>query len=133
MFCEYMIDMIVLVIFDMSNFGGKMYGGELLKLLDKVVYICVMCYCGIYVVIFLVDKVLFKEFIVIGELVLLKVVVNYIGWILMEVGIWVVVENLEIGSVCYINFCYFIMVVVDKVGVGKFIWVLSLVFFIDEE
>ena len=113
---EHTIDMTVLVTPDMSNFGGKMHGGELLKLLDKVAYTCAMRYCGSYVVTLSVDKVLFKEPVAIGELVSLKAAVNYTGRTSMEVGIRVVAENLETGSVRHTNSCYFTMVAVDKAG-----------------
>lgn len=113
---EHTIDMTVLVTPEMSNFGGKMHGGELLKLLDKAAYTCAMRYCGKYVVTLSVDKVLFKEPIAIGELVSLKAAVNYTGRTSMEVGIRVVAENLETGKVRHTNSCYFTMVAVDKKG-----------------
>lgn len=101
---------------DMSNFGGNMHGGELLKLLDKVAYTCAMRYCGKYVVTLSVDQVLFKQAIKIGELVYLKASVNYTGSTSMEVGIQVTAENLEEASVRHTNSCYFTMVAVDKGG-----------------
>lgn len=113
---DHTIDMTVLVTPEMSNFGGKMHGGELLKLLDKAAYTCAMRYCGKYVVTLSVDKVLFKEPIAIGELVSLKAAVNYTGRTSMEVGIRVEAENLETGMVRHTNSCYFTMVAVDKDG-----------------
>lgn len=50
---------------------------------------CVSCFLGSYVVILLVDKVNFKELIYVGELVIFLVSVNYVGCILMEIGICV--------------------------------------------
>ncbi len=113
---ERTTEMTVLVTPDMSNFGGNMHGGELLKLLDKVAYTCAMRYCGKYVVTLSVDKVLFKGPIAIGELVFLKAAVNYTGRTSMEVGIRVTAENLEEGTVRHTNSCYFTMVAVDKNG-----------------
>ena len=109
-------EMTVLVTPDMSNFGGNMHGGELLKLLDKVAYTCAMRYCGKYVVTLSVDKVLFKEPIAIGELLSLKASVNYTGRTSMEVGIRVTAENLEAGTVRHTNSSYFSMVAVDGSG-----------------
>lgn len=43
-------EMSLLVTPEMSNFGGKMHGGDLLKLLDQVAYTCAKRYCGNYVV-----------------------------------------------------------------------------------
>lgn len=113
---EHQTEMTVLVTPDMSNFGGNMHGGELLKLLDKVAYTCAMRYCGKYVVTLSVDKVLFKEPIAIGELVSLKATVNYTGRTSMEVGIRVTAENLEKGTIRHTNSSYFSMVAVDADG-----------------
>ena len=109
-------EMTVLVTPDMSNFGGKMHGGQLLKLLDQVAYTCAMRYCGNYVVTLSVDRVLFKEPIAIGDLLHFRASVNYTGRTSMEVGIQVVAENLEQGSSRHTNTSYFNMVSVNKEG-----------------
>ena len=109
-------EMTVLVTPEMSNFGGKMHGGELLKLLDQVAYTCAMRYCGNYVVTLSVDKVLFKQSIAIGELLSFRAAINYTGRTSMEVGIQVIAENLEDGTVRHTNSSYFTMVAVDKNG-----------------
>ena len=108
--------MTVLVTPEMSNFSGKMHGGDLLKLLDQVAYTCAMRYCGNYVVTLSVDNVLFKQAIAIGELVLFRAAVNYTGRTSMEIGIQVIAENLEHGTVRHTNSCYFNMVSVNKEG-----------------
>lgn len=109
-------EMTFLVTPDMSNFGGNMHGGELLKLLDKAAYTCAIRYSGAYVVTLSVDKVLFKEAIKIGELLTLKASINYTGRTSMEVGIRVEAENLETGAIRHTNSCYFTMVAVDQDG-----------------
>lgn len=109
-------EMTVLVTPEMSNFGGKMHGGELMKLLDQVAYTCAMRYCGNYVVTLSVDKVLFKQSVAIGELLSLRASVNYTGRTSMEIGIQVIAENLEEGTVRHTNTSYFNMVSVNKEG-----------------
>lgn len=121
--------MIVLMLLEMVNFFGKVYGGVILCLFDQVVYVCVSCYVGSYVVILLVDQVMFCQFIVVGELVIFLVLVNYIGILLMEIGIKVVVEDIFKCSVCYVNSCFFMMVVVDEEGWLMFVLFLQLVMF----
>ena len=107
-------EMALLVTPDMSNFGGKMHGGELLKLLDKVAYTCAMRYCGGHVVTLSVDKVIFKEPIAIGELLVLSASVNYTGRTSLEIGIRVTAENLETGELRHKNSSFFTMVAVNK-------------------
>lgn len=109
-------EMTVLVTPDMSNFGGKMHGGQLLKLLDQVAYTCAMRYCGNYVVTLSVDRVLFKEPIAIGELLHFNASINYTGKTSMEVGIRVMAENLELGTCRHTTSSYFNMVSVNKEG-----------------
>lgn len=113
---ESKTEMTVLVTPEMSNFGGKMHGGELLKLLDQVAYTCAMRYCGNYVVTLSVDNVLFKQSIAIGEMVTCKASINYTGRTSMEVGIQVIAEDLSSGTVRHTNSSYFTMVSVDQSG-----------------
>lgn len=109
-------EMTLLVTPDLSNFGGNMHGGELLKLLDKVAFTCAMRYTGSYAVTLSVDKVLFKEPIRIGNLLYLQASVNYTGRTSMEVGIRVTAENLETGQLRHTNTSFFTMVAVDADG-----------------
>lgn len=109
-------EMTLLVTPELSNFGGKMHGGELLKLLDKVAFTCAMRYAGCYAVTLSVDQVLFKEPIAIGRLLYLQASVNYTGRTSMEVGIRVTAENLETGEDRHTNTSFFTMVAVDREG-----------------
>lgn len=109
-------EMTVLVTPEMSNFGGKMHGGDLLKLLDQIAYTCAMRYCGNYVVTLSVDKVMFKQSVAIGELLSFRAAINYTGRTSMEIGIQVIAENLEEGTVRHTNTSYFNMVSVNKEG-----------------
>lgn len=113
---ENKTEMSMLVTPEMSNFGGNMHGGELLKQLDQVAYTCAMRYCGNYVVTLSVDSVMFKQKIAIGELLTFRASVNYTGRTSMEVGIQVIAENLGEGTVRYTDSSYFTMVSVDESG-----------------
>ena len=106
-------EMSLLVTPEMTNFGGKMHGGELLKLLDQVAYTCAMRYCGNYVVTLAVNNVLFKQSIAIGEMLHLKAAINFTGNTSMVVGIRVEAENLQTAQIRHTNTCYFTMVSVD--------------------
>lgn len=109
-------EMTELVTPDMANFSGKMHGGELLKLLDKVAYTCAMRYSGHYAVTLSVDNVLFKEPIHIGELITFLATVNYTGNTSMEIGIKVVAENIKQRTVRHTHSCYFTMVAMGEDG-----------------
>ena len=110
------LEMTVLMTPDMANFSGKVHGGALLNLLDRVAFSCASRYSGQYAVTLSVDRVVFKEPIAVGELVTFRAAVNYAGRTSMEIGIRVEAENIREGSRRHTNSCYFTMVAVDDAG-----------------
>ena len=107
------LEMTVLMTPDMANFSGKVHGGALLNLLDRVAFSLASRYSGRYAVTLSVDQVTFKEPINVGELVTFRASVNHAGRTSMEVGIRVEAENIRTGTVRHTNSCYFTMVAVD--------------------
>jgi len=99
-----------------ANFGGKIHGGILLSLMDKVAYVCAAKHSGTYVVTVSVDNVEFKQPVEVGELVSLHASVNYVGNSSLIVGIKVVAENIKTASVKHTNTSYFTMVAKDDNG-----------------
>ncbi|MBU1836672.1 acyl-CoA thioesterase [Loktanella salsilacus] len=110
------LEMTVLMTPDMANFSGKVHGGALLNLLDRVAFSCASRYSGEYAVTLSVDRVVFKEPIAVGELVTFRASVNYAGRTSMEIGIRVEAENIRDGTRRHTNSCYFTMVAVDAAG-----------------
>ena len=108
--------MTVLMTPDMANFAGKVHGGTLLKFLDQVAYSCASRYAGTYAVTLSVDRVLFRDAILVGELVSFSATVNYTGRTSLEVGIRVDTENIRDGTRRHTNSSYFTMVAVDDAG-----------------
>ena len=108
------LTMSVLMTPNMANFSGNVHGGVLLKLLDEVAYACASRYAGFYVVTLLVDEVLFKQPIHVGEMVTFYACVNHVGHTSMEVGIKVVAENILERIVRNTHRCYFTMVAYHK-------------------
>src|ERR1043165_9649414 len=96
-----------------ANFGGKIHGGILLSLMDKVAYACASKHAGTYCVTVSVDKVEFLQPVEVGELVSLKASVNYVGRTSLIVGIRVESENVKTGLVKHTNSCFFTMVAND--------------------
>jgi acyl-CoA hydrolase len=93
-----------------ANFGGKIHGGILLSLMDKVAYACASKHAGGYCVTVSVDTVDFREPIEVGELVSLKASVNYVGRSSMIVGIRVEAEDVITGTTRHTNTSFFTMV-----------------------
>ncbi|MEY4286782.1 MAG: hypothetical protein RL511_860 [Bacteroidota bacterium] len=99
-----------------ANFGGKVHGGILLSLMDKVAYVTAAKHCSGYVVTVSVEGVEFLSPIEVGDLVSLKARVNYVGKSSMIVGIRVEALNPKTGEVRHTNSCYFTMVAKDDLG-----------------
>ncbi len=93
-----------------ANFGGKIHGGTLLSLMDKVAYACASKHAGSYCVTVSVDTVNFLQPAEVGELVSLLASVNYVGESSIVVGIKVIAENVHTRTVKHTNTCYFTMV-----------------------
>jgi acyl-CoA hydrolase len=96
-----------------ANFGGKIHGGILLSLMDKVAYACSSKHAGAYCVTVTVDRVEFLEPVEVGELVSLHASVNYVGNSSLIVGIRVEALNVRSGNVKHTNSSYFTMVAKD--------------------
>lgn len=96
-----------------ANFGGKIHGGILLSLIDKVAYACASRHAGTYCVTVSVDAVDFLEPVEVGDLVSLHASVNYVGRTSLVVGIRVVAENVRNRTVRHTNTSYVTMVAKD--------------------
>ncbi|WP_186736774.1 acyl-CoA thioesterase [Spirosoma utsteinense] len=99
-----------------ANFGGRVHGGTLLSLMDKVAYACAAKHAGQYCVTVSVDGVNFRQPVDVGELVSLMGSVNYVGKTSLVVGIKVIAENVKTGMVKHTNTSYFTMVAKDDTG-----------------
>jgi len=93
-----------------ANFGGKIHGGILLSMMDKVAYASASKHAGTYCVTVTVDKVEFLEPVEVGELVSLHASVNYVGNSSLIVGIRVEALNVKTGITKHTNSSYFTMV-----------------------
>ncbi len=96
-----------------ANFGGKVHGGYILRLMDQIAFACASQYSGSYCVTASVDSVDFLNPIEVGELVTMKACVNHVGRSSMVVGIRVEAKNIQTGDVKHCNSSYFTMVAVE--------------------
>lgn len=99
-----------------ANFGGKIHGGILLSLMDKVAYACASKHAGNYCVTVAVENVEFLGPVEVGEMVIVHASLNYVGRTSMVVGIKVMSENFKLGTSKHTNTSYFTMVAKDESG-----------------
>ena len=93
-----------------SNFGGKIHGGIILSLMDKVAYVCAAKHAGNYCVTASIDTVDFLQPVEVGDLVSLMASVNYVGKTSLVIGIRVISENIKTNKIYHTNTSYFTMV-----------------------
>jgi acyl-CoA hydrolase len=99
-----------------ANFGGKIHGGLILSLMDKVAYACAAKHAGGYCVTVSMNGVDFLAPVEVGDLVSLIGSVNYVGTSSMVVGIKVISENVVTGKKTHTNTSYLTMVAKDEDG-----------------
>ena len=93
-----------------ANFGGKIHGGILLSLIDKVAYACASRHAATYCVTVSVDAVDFLKPVEVGDLVSLMASVNYVGRTSLVIGIRIIAENVRNGIQRHTNTSYVTMV-----------------------
>ena len=76
-----------------ANPHGTAFGGAIVAWIDMVAAMAAQRHCGREVVTAGIDSLIFKEPIRIGDQVVLKATVNYVGRTSMEVGVQVVRED----------------------------------------
>ncbi|MEO7082917.1 MAG: acyl-CoA thioesterase [Gemmatimonadaceae bacterium] len=99
-----------------SNNLGNVFGGVVLSMMDKTAAIAAFRHCRHNVVTASIDRVDFREPIHLGDLVVMKASVNFVGRSSMEVGVRVEAEDLLTGRRRHTNSCYLTFVAVDPSG-----------------
>ena len=99
-----------------ANNLGHVFGGVVLSLMDKTAAVAALRHARMTVVTVSIDRVDFREPIRIGDLVVMKASINYVGKTSMEVGVRVEAEELLSGRRRHTNSCYLTFVAVDRNG-----------------
>ena len=101
-----------------ANFSGKIHGGYILSMMDQIAFACASKHSRNYCVTASVDTVDFLKPIEVGEIVVMKASINYVGKTSMVVGIRVEAENIKTGAIKHCNSSYFTMVAKNKDGIS---------------
>ena len=99
-----------------ANAAGNMHGGELMKLMDSAAGVVAQRHCLCNVVTVSVDKLVFKEPILVGDLVICDAELIYTGRTSMQIYVTVNVENMSLGQTKPALEGYFIMIALDRNG-----------------
>ena len=99
-----------------ANLLGNVFGGVVLSMMDSCAAIAAFRHSRMNVVTASIDRVDFREPIHLGDLVVMKASVNFVGRTSMEVGVRVEAEQLLTGRRRHTNSCYLTYVAVDANG-----------------
>jgi acyl-CoA hydrolase len=105
-----------LVMPHMQNVLGDLFGGHLMAMVDQAAAVAAIRHAGGPAVTASIDRVDFREPIHLGDLVVMKSSVNFVGRTSMEVGVRVEAEDLMSGRRRHTNSCYLTFVAVDRNG-----------------
>src|SRR5947208_14047448 len=99
-----------------GNNLGHVFGGVVLSMMDKTAAVGAFRHSRLNVVTASIDRVDFREPILVGDLVVMQASVNYVGTTSMEVGVRIEAEELLTGRRRHTNSCYLTFVAVDRDG-----------------
>ena len=103
----------------MANNLGNVFGGVILSLIDRAAAVAAARHARGPCVTVAVEKVEFREPIHLGELVIAKANVNYVGHTSLDVGVRVEAENMATGERRHTNSCHLVFVAIDGDGRPK--------------
>jgi acyl-CoA hydrolase len=99
-----------------ANALGHVFGGVIMSMMDTTAAVSAMRHARMTCVTASVDRVDFNEPVHVGDLVIMRSTVNFVGKTSMEIGVRVETENLLDGVRRHTNSCYLTFVAIDRNG-----------------
>jgi acyl-CoA hydrolase len=99
-----------------ANNLGHVFGGVILSMMDRTAAVAAIRHARNACVTVSIDRVDFREPIHLGDLVIMRASVNFVGRTSIEVGVRVEAEDLITGVRRHTNSCYMTFVAVDRNG-----------------
>ncbi len=99
-----------------ANHYGNVKGGVIMNLVDAAAFVVATRHARTNVVTASIDRMVFKAPVYIGDIIILKAAINYVGRTSMEVGVKIETERLKDGVRVDVGSAYVTMVAMDKDG-----------------
>ena len=99
-----------------ANIQGNVYGGTIMKLMDEIAAVVAARHCRKNVVTASIDQMSFLKPVYIGNLLVLKAAVNYVGTTSLEVGVRIEAEDIASGKIVHTGSSYMTFVALDNEG-----------------
>ena len=99
-----------------ANVLGNVFGGAIMKYMDEAAAIVAWRHAGKNVVTASIDRMNFFAPVYVGNLLILKASVNYVGTTSMEIGVRIEAQDLSTRKGVHAGSCYLTYVALDEKG-----------------
>lgn len=99
-----------------ANPAGNVHGGQVMKMIDDAAAVVAVRHARCNVVTASIDRLDFHAPVFVGNLMVLKASMNYVGRTSMEVGVRAEAEDLRTGTVRHTASAYLTFVALDDQG-----------------
>jgi acyl-CoA hydrolase len=99
-----------------ANVVGNVFGGAIMRYMDEIASIVALRHAGKNIVTASIDQMNFYRPVYIGDLLIMKAAVNFVGNTSMEVGVRIEAQKPKTGEVTHTGSCYLTYVALDSSG-----------------
>jgi acyl-CoA hydrolase len=99
-----------------ANVLGNVFGGAIMKYMDEIAAIVAWRHAGKNVVTASIDRMNFFAPVYVGDLLILKASVNYVGTTSMEIGVRIEAQDPSTRRGTHAGSCYLTYVALDEKG-----------------
>ena len=97
-----------------ANIMGNVFGGAIVRYMDEVAGIVAFRHAGTNCVTASIDRMNFWAPVYVGNILIMKASVNYVGRTSMEVGVRIEAQNWKTGRTTHTGSCYLTYVALDE-------------------
>ncbi len=97
-----------------ANVLGNVFGGAIMRYMDEVAAIVAWRHAGRNCVTASIDRMNFWKPVYVGNVLILRAAVNYVGETSMEVGVRIEAQEPSTGKVTHTGSCYLTYVAIDE-------------------
>ena len=99
-----------------ANVLGNVFGGAIMRYMDEVAAVVAWRHAGNNCVTASIDRMNFYAPVYVGNLLVLKAQVNYVGHTSMEIGVRIEAQEPVTGKSVHTGSCYLTYVAIDEKG-----------------
>lgn len=99
-----------------ANVLGNVFGGAIMRYMDEVAAIVAWKHAGTNAVTASIDRMNFYAPVYVGNVLIMKASVNYVGRTSMEIGVRIEAHDPSTGKTTHTGSCYLTYVALDRKG-----------------